>query len=64
MENVLKPDLNSPQVQQILRALEGMQFGTVQVTVHNAQITQIERVEKHRFPLESNKPAIKLASQS
>ncbi|WP_236587899.1 YezD family protein [Tumebacillus amylolyticus] len=64
MENVLKPDPNSPQVQQILHALEGMQYGTVLITVHSAQITQIERTEKHRFPLESSKAPIKLAAKS
>ncbi|PWK10307.1 YezD family protein [Tumebacillus permanentifrigoris] len=65
MEKAFKVDLDNPQVQYILRALEGLQYGTVQITVHDAQITQIERTEKHRFPLESTKsPAVKLAAKN
>lgn len=36
----------------ILRALEGLEYGTVQIVIHDSKITQIERTEKHRFPLE------------
>lgn len=64
MEKSIKIDLDSPQVQHILQALEGLQYGTVQITVHDAQITQIERTEKHRFPLQSAKaPAVKLVAK-
>lgn len=39
-------------VERILRALEGLEYGSVQIIIHDSKITQIERVEKQRFPLE------------
>ncbi len=45
---------NDQWVQRILRALEGLEYGSVQIVVHDSQITQIERVEKQRFPLEKS----------
>ena len=32
------------------RALQGLSFGSVEVTVHNGKIVQIERKEKFRLP--------------
>lgn len=43
---------NEELVVRILRALEGLEFGSVQIVVHDSQVTQIDRTEKHRFPLE------------
>lgn len=34
----------------ILAALEGLQFGAVEITVHEGKVVQIERREKFRFP--------------
>lgn len=39
-------------LEKIASLLEGLEFGTVQITVHESQITQIDRIEKHRFPLQ------------
>jgi hypothetical protein len=39
-------------VAQVLRALEGLEYGVVQITVHDSQILQIERTEKYRFAAE------------
>jgi len=33
----------------ILNAIKGLQFGSVEITVHDAQIVQVERSEKKRF---------------
>ncbi|USG66629.1 YezD family protein [Brevibacillus ruminantium] len=45
-------------VQRILKALDGLEYGSVQIVVHDSQITQIERLEKLRFQLEkADKPA-------
>jgi hypothetical protein len=41
-------------IERIVRSLEGLEYGSVQIIVHDSQITQIERVEKQRFPLEKN----------
>ncbi|MBX5437338.1 MAG: YezD family protein [Alicyclobacillaceae bacterium] len=35
----------------VLRAIAELEYGTVQITVHERQVTQIERIEKRRFPL-------------
>lgn len=32
------------------RALRGLSFGSVEITVHNGKIVQIERKEKFRLP--------------
>jgi hypothetical protein len=40
-------------MEKIASLLEGLEFGTVQITVHDSQITQIDRLEKHRLPLKS-----------
>jgi hypothetical protein len=31
--------------------LESLEYGTVQITVHKSQVTQIDKIEKHRIPL-------------
>jgi hypothetical protein len=46
-------------IDKIADLLEGLEFGTVQITVHDSQITQIDRLEKYRFPLQKkNNPQI------
>nr|WP_081954592.1 YezD family protein [Neobacillus niacini] len=44
-------------MEKIASLLEGLEFGTVQITVHDSQITQIDRLEKHRLPLQSKTSA-------
>ncbi|MCI0591777.1 MAG: YezD family protein [Gammaproteobacteria bacterium] len=39
------PDL----VQQILRALRGIRYGSIELVVHDGRVVQIERKEKLRF---------------
>ncbi|MEC1625362.1 YezD family protein [Bacillus mojavensis] len=43
-------------IEKIISSLETLDFGTVQITVHDSQVTQIEKVEKHRFSLKSKEP--------
>ncbi|MEH6996442.1 YezD family protein [Neobacillus drentensis] len=40
-------------MEKIASLLEGLEFGTVQITVHDSQITQIDRLEKHRLPVQN-----------
>ena len=40
------------QVEQILKALEGLEYGSLQITVHGGQVVQIDRTEKKRFTME------------
>ena len=49
----LKKQLDQLVMEKIASLLEGLEFGTVQITVHDSQITQIDRLEKHRLPLQS-----------
>lgn len=44
--------LDQQVMEKIASLLEGLEFGTVQITVHDSQITQIDRLEKYRFPLQ------------
>ncbi|MDN4595131.1 YezD family protein [Polycladomyces subterraneus] len=45
---------SSEQIERILKALEGMQYGSVVITVHDSQIVQIDRTEKYRISLEKS----------
>ncbi len=47
----LKKQLDQQVMEKIASLLDGLEFGTVQITVHDSQITQIDRLEKHRLPL-------------
>ncbi|SDN33698.1 YezD family protein [Bacillus sp. OK048] len=53
----LKGRLNQQVMEKIANLLEGLEYGTVQITVHDSQITQIDRLEKHRLPLQSKTPS-------
>lgn len=55
--------LDSEIIAKIIYALESLEFGTVQITVHDSQVTQIEKVEKHRFQLQKNKSVTKQEKQ-
>lgn len=37
-------------IEHVQQALEGLAFGTVEITVHHGRIVQIERREKLRIP--------------
>ncbi|KIL30180.1 YezD family protein [Bacillus subtilis] len=47
---VSKSTIDPEVIEKIISSLETLDFGTVQITVHDSQITQIE-IEKHRFSL-------------
>lgn len=51
---------NTDVVQEILQAIEQLRFGSIEITVHEGRVTQIERREKIRFNQErnSNKPTV------
>ncbi|MCM3767668.1 YezD family protein [Neobacillus niacini] len=48
----LKGHLDQQVLDKITSLLNGLEFGTIQITVHDSQITQIDRLEKHRLPLQ------------
>ena len=44
-------------LREIQAALQGLMFGSVEITVHNGQVVQIERKEKFRVNASSSKPS-------
>ncbi|WP_373315038.1 YezD family protein [Robertmurraya siralis] len=46
----LKGTLDQKVIEKIVSLLEGLEYGTVQITVHDSEITQIDRLEKYRLP--------------
>ncbi|GAA4707381.1 YezD family protein [Brevibacillus fulvus] len=50
--------LDQEWIDRIIQTIQGLEYGSVHITVHDSQITQIERLEKHRFALDKN-PATK-----
>lgn len=42
-------------IERIIRSLEDLEYGSVQIIVHDSKITQIEKLEKFRYPLEKRK---------
>ncbi|HEY1075435.1 MAG TPA: YezD family protein [Fontimonas sp.] len=42
-------------IEHIVQALNGLAFGTVEITVHHGRIVQIERREKLRIPESSGR---------
>lgn len=51
------------QIEEILKALEGLKYGSVLITVHDAHIVQIDRTEKRRLPLGSADSSPKRAAK-
>lgn len=41
--------LSAEVMRQIVEAVQGIRFGSVQITIHDAQVVQIEKVEKMRY---------------
>jgi hypothetical protein len=36
-------------IKKITQALENLRYGTVQITVHNSKVTQIDKIERTRI---------------
>jgi hypothetical protein len=49
-----KHKIDQDVIDKIISFLENIEFGTVQITVHDSQVTQIEKGEKYRFALKKN----------
>lgn len=41
--------VNDEVIQEVVRAIEQLRYGSVEITVHEGRVTQIERREKVRF---------------
>jgi hypothetical protein len=49
-----KNKIDQEVIDKIISLLESIEFGTVQITVHDSQVTQIEKGEKYRFALKKS----------
>ena len=38
-------------IEKVLKSIDGLQYGTVLITIHEGKIVQIDRTEKSRFEL-------------
>ena len=47
---------NSSLIQELLSAINSLRFGSVEITVHEGRVTQIEKREKVRFTAAANTP--------
>ncbi|WP_442853529.1 YezD family protein [Bacillus sp. FJAT-27231] len=41
-------------LEKIKSLLESLDYGTVQITIHDSQVTQIDKLEKYRLPLQKS----------
>ncbi|MEV5027190.1 YezD family protein [Paenibacillus sp. LPE1-1-1.1] len=46
-------------LKRIKEQLAGVQYGVVQITIHNGQIVQIDRTERSRFDTEKSTASVK-----
>ena len=49
MGDLVKEDKEKEKFEVITEALEDLNFGELQITIHEGKIVQINRIEKHRF---------------
>ena len=52
MKSLPNPD---EQMLRMQKSLEGLEYGTIVITVHDSNIVQIDRTEKQRFPLKPSR---------
>ncbi|MDG0814617.1 YezD family protein [Cohnella rhizosphaerae] len=57
-------ELNDSWIQRITEAVEGLQYGSVQIIVHDGRIVQIERTERRRFDEVAERRGVREAPQS
>jgi hypothetical protein len=67
MSNQNSAKLNKEVIDEIIKSLEAIRFGSVEITVHDGRITQIERSEKVRFQditQKETKPTVKAVARN
>jgi len=48
--------IDERKLQYILSKIQELEYGTVNITIHDNEITQIDSTEKKRFPAEKREP--------
>lgn len=59
MKTASTPELTSADwIEVVIQKVSSLRFGSVQITVHDGKVTQVESVEKTRFvPSKENQPS-------
>jgi hypothetical protein len=57
-------ELDEVWIERIKQVLVGMEYGNVQIVVHDGKITQIDRTERKRFEPSSHLHVAKVSSSS
>ncbi len=50
----IKPHTSEPWIEIIRRKVGAMRFGSVNLTIHDGRVTQVEATEKTRLPAEGD----------
>jgi hypothetical protein len=48
-----KGQIDEQVLEKVKVLLENLEYGTVQITIHDSQVTQIDKIEKHRLSLQA-----------
>ncbi|HEY8353767.1 MAG TPA: YezD family protein [Methylophilaceae bacterium] len=59
MSNINNSPVSSEVIREVAQAIEQLRYGSVEITVHDGRVTQIERREKIRFNHEHTSQKIK-----
>ncbi|EPD81091.1 hypothetical protein HMPREF1207_04848 [Paenibacillus sp. HGH0039] len=58
MRIMAKPvELNEVWIDRIIQSINGLEYGTVQIIIHDGRVAQIERTERKRFDNETKRSA-------
>lgn len=60
MTNKTTPEMTRQALQQIERAIKEIQFGSIEITLHEGRVTQIERREKVRLTADKQSTAVRV----
>jgi hypothetical protein len=62
MQNPKRLEVNDVWLERIASSLNGLEYGTVQIVVHDGTIMQIDRTERRRFEAASTRTAAPAAA--
>ncbi len=56
MADAAPPKLPSAVIERIAAVIAEVKYGTVEITIHDGRVVQIQRKERFRFPSEPSEP--------
>lgn len=57
-------DVDELWTHRIVQSINGLEYGTVQIVVHDGRIVQIERTERKRFEADTSASQSRITSQA